>query len=346
MHGQKRIRDYGINIGELPVGPFNAITDVRGVKVGHCTLDNGDMKTGVTAIIPHSGNTFLEKLPAAVHVINGFGKSVGTIQVAELGTVETPLILTNTFGVGTAVNALTRYMLENNADVGTDTGTVNPLVFECNDSYLNNIRGMCVKEEHVRNALTVAEAEFLEGGVGAGTGMSCYKLKGGIGSSSRKLEMNSSSYTLGMLVLTNMGRLRDLTVAGRQIGREIKYSRSSGEEEGDRGSIIIVVATDLPLSSRQLGRIARRAECGVARTGNNISTGSGEIVIAFSTAQNILHYEQRDIIEQRMLNEEKIDPVFQAVAECAEEAVLNSMITADRSSGRAGHVRESLKRYL
>ena len=346
MHGQKRIRDYGINIGELPIGPFNAITDVKGVKVGHCTLDSGDMKTGVTAVIPHTGNTFLEKLPAAVYVINGFGKSVGTMQVAELGTIETPLILTNTFGVGTGVNALTRYMLDNNEDIGIDTGTVNPLVFECNDSYLNNIRGMYVQEEHVRSALAASGTDFLEGGVGAGTGMSCYKLKGGIGSSSRKLEMDSSTFTLGMLVLTNMGRLNDLTVAGRQIGKEIKYSRYSGEEETDKGSIIIFIATDLPLSSRQLGRIARRAECGIARTGNNISTGSGEIVMAFSTAQNILHYEKREIIEQRMLNEEMIDPVFQAVAECAEEAVLNSMITADKCSGRAGHERDSLKRYL
>ncbi len=346
MLEQRRIRDFGIVIGKLPTGQRNAITDVEGVRVGHATIKKGDVNTGVTALIPHSGNTFQEKLIAAVHVINGFGKSAGLIQVDELGTLETPVLLTNTFGVGTAINGIIQYMLAQNTDIGDKTGTVNPVVFECNDSYLNDIRGMHVGSSDIDSAIENAAADFPEGAVGAGTGMSCYKLKGGIGSASRLIRIGGKNYMVGMLVLTNMGKLENLTVAGRKAGAEIAANQKEGKPSADKGSLIMIIATDLPMTSRQLKRIARRAEVGVARTGNDIATGSGEIVLAFSTAQRIKHYEKRGVIDIKMLDEECLDTVFQAVAECSEEAVLNSMITAERTVGRDGHIRESLTRYL
>lgn len=346
MLNQKRLRDFGIVIGELPTGEKNSITDVAGVKVGHATIKEGDVNTGVTAILPHGGNIFREKLMAAVHVINGFGKSAGLIQIDELGTMETPVLLTNTFGVGTSINALVRHMLSHNTDIGDKTGTVNPVVFECNDSYLNDIRGMHITADDIESAIQNAAADFLEGAHGAGTGMSSYKLKGGIGSSSRLVKIDKKNFTVGMLVLTNMGRLKDLTVAARKIGSEISARREEKEHATDKGSIIMIIATDLPLTHRQLKRIAKRAEVGVARTGNDIASGSGEIVLAFSTAQKIKHYEKKAIIDVQMLNEEDIDVAFKAVAECSEEAVLNSMITAGRVVGKDGRVRESLSDYL
>ena len=346
MLEQKRIRDFGVVIGALPTGEKNAITDVEGVRVGHATLRKGDVNTGVTAVIPHDGNVFLEKLIAAVHVINGFGKSAGLIQVDELGTLETPILLTNTFGVGTSINRLIQHMLKQNADIGDTTGTVNPVVFECNDSYLNDIRGMHVGSEDIDSAIENAASDFMEGSVGAGTGMSCYKLKGGIGSASRVIRVDRKNYTVGMLVLTNMGSLEDLTVGGQKVGAEIALKQKEDDRSADKGSLIMIIATDIPMTSRQLKRIARRAEVGVARTGNCISTGSGEIVLAFSTAQRIMHYEKHGITDIRMLDEERMDRVFRAVAECSEEAVLNSMITAGRTIGRDGHVRESLSAYL
>lgn len=220
MQKQKRIRDYGIIIGDLPAGRRNSITDLEGISVGHTTIHDNDINTGVTALIPHSGNLFREKFAAAVHVVNGFGKSAGLIQVEELGTLETPILLTNTFGVGTCLNHLIKYMMEENKDIGTTTGTVNPVVFECNDSYLNDIRGMHITEEHASAAVKSASADFEEGSVGAGAGMSCYKLKGGIGTASRIIKIDGKKYTVGMLVLTNMGLLDELIVSGDSTGKK------------------------------------------------------------------------------------------------------------------------------
>ena len=351
MLNQKRIKDYGITIGDLPAGRRNSITDVEGIGVGHTTIHDNDINTGVTAVIPHSGNLFREKLVAAVHVINGFGKSAGLLQVEELGTLETPIILTNTFGVGTCINHLVKYMMSENEEIGTATGTVNPVVFECNDSYLNDIRGMHVTEDNAASAIKSASADFEEGGVGAGAGMSCYKLKGGIGTASRIIEIDGKKYTVGMLVLTNMGLLDELIVSGDRTGKKIEAFRKTSENknpdrEGDKGSLIMITAVDIPMSSRQLKRIARRAQNGVARTGNNIATGSGEISLAFSTAQKLKHEDSAGILDMNILNEEKIDIVFKAAGECAEEAVLNSMITAERTEGVEGHVRESLSEYI
>lgn len=342
--GQNKIRDYGIKIGRMPTGRKNSITDVEGVLVGHVTLKEGNVNTGVTAVLPHPGNIFREKVVASCHVINGFGKTVGTIQVEELGTIETPIILTNTLSVGTACDALVEYMLEQNEDIGISTGTVNPVVCECNDGYLNDIRGRHVKKEHVLQSIKNAGDDFEEGAVGAGTGMSCYGLKGGIGSASRIVSLDGKEYVLGVMVLSNFGVKEDLTIDGIKAGDVVWKSIS--EKETEKGSIIVILATDIPLSERQLNRISKRAGVGLIRTGSFIGNGSGDIVISFSTANRIKHYEEMDTIEIRIINENKIDMVFRAAAEATEEAVLNSMICAEETAGRDGHVRHALKDYI
>ena len=348
MKEQKRLRDYGITIGRLPTGEKNSITDVPGVKVGHVTLDDGKIKTGVTAVIPHERDLFHEKLLAASHVINGFGKSVGTIQINELGTIETPILLTNTLSVGTVLDATVDYMLENNEDIGDTTGTVNAVVCECNDGeYLNDIRGKYVKKEHVFEAIKNADTEFEEGGVGAGTGMSCYKLKGGIGTASRQVSLKDKIYNVGVLILSNHGEKQDLLIDGKQVGKAIGDIDNCDSIEGDKGSIITVIATDLPLTSRQLKRVAKRAVMGIARTGSHMGHWSGEVVIAFSTANIIPHYEKDSLIEIKMLNPSKIDEIiFRAVVESTEEAILNSIVTAKTTVGKNGNFRKGLKEYF
>lgn len=346
MKNQSRIRDYGIMIGSIPPGEKNAIIDVKGVAVGHVTLSQGEIQTGVTAVLPHKGNTFQQKFFAATHVINGFGKTMGTIQIDELGTLETPIILTNTLSIGIASDALIEYMLQRNEDIGLTTGTVNPVVCECNDGYLNDIRGSHVKKEHIIQAIENAEIEFEEGGVGAGTGMSCYQLKGGIGSASRILEFEGDKYTVGVLVLSNMGKKKDLMIQGRPAGQRICEIEKDSEVEKDKGSIIMIVATDIPLTERQLKRISKRAIVGLSRTGSYMGNGSGEIVIAFSTANKVEHYGKKKVLTINMLHDQEIDCVFQAVAESTEEAVLNSLITANTTVGRDGNIRYSLKEYI
>lgn len=337
------IENIKLKIGKLQKGKNNLITDVKGVKVGHKTLDNGNIKTGVTAIIPHSDNIFREKLICSSYVINGFGKSVGLVQINELGTLETPIILTNTLSVGTCSTALVKYMLKENDDIGVTTGTVNPVVCECNDGYLNDIRGLHVKEEDVFDAIENAEINFKEGNIGAGTGMSCYQLKGGIGSASRVLKLDDKEYTIGSLVLSNFGLKEDLLVDGIKVGEKILEKES---EELEKGSIIIILATDIPMSDRQLKRIAKRVPIGLARTGSHIGNGSGDIVIAFSTANRIKHYEYRDIVSIKIINENIIDKVFRGVIECVEEAVISSLLHSEKTIGTSEHKRESLKKYI
>ncbi len=339
----KRIRDYGVVVGQMEPGPRNALSDVGGVTVGHCTLAEGDIQTGITAVLPHGDNMFREKLLAACHVINGFGKSVGLVQIAEMGTLETPVLLTNTFAVGTASEALIRHMLARNPDIGRETGTVNPVVFECNDGWLNDIRHFSLREEHVLSALSSAAPDFALGAVGAGRGMSCYQLKGGIGTASRCIPAGSAVFTLGALVLTNFGRIGDLTVDGRRVGRFIEAADPPME---DQGSVIVVLATDLPLTARQLGRVARRASVGLARTGACMGSGSGEIVLAFSTANRFFHHETAPVLSLSVLNENLMDLPFRAAAEAVEEAVLDSMVCAGAVTGRDGHVRKSLAEYM
>lgn len=337
------IENIKLKIGKLQKGKNNLITDVKGVKIGHKTLDNGNIKTGVTAIIPHSDNIFREKLICSSYVINGFGKSVGLVQINELGTLETPIILTNTLSVGTCSTALVKYMLKENDDIGVTTGTVNPVVCECNDGYLNDIRGLHVKEEDVFDAIENAEINFKEGNIGAGTGMSCYQLKGGIGSASRVLKLDDKEYTIGSLVLSNFGLKEDLLVDGIKVGEKILEKES---EELEKGSIIIILATDIPMNERQLKRIAKRVPIGLARTGSHIGNGSGDIVIAFSTANRIKHYEYRDIVSIKIINENIIDKVFRGVIECVEEAVISSLLHSEKTIGTSEHKRESLKKYI
>lgn len=342
MKGQKRLRDYGIEIGRLKTGSLNAITDVEGVLAGHATLSRGAVQTGVTAIIPHPGNIFEEKPAAACHVINGFGKSVGFIQVEEMGTLETPIILTNTLSVGTAADALTEYMLSQNGRIGLSYPTVNPLVCECNDGYLNDIRGRHVKKEHVFAAISSASKEFELGAAGAGTGMSCYQLKGGIGTASRLLTIGRE-YTLGVLVLTNFGILRDLMIGGIPAGRLIESSEADAK---DQGSAIIVLATDIPLSERQLKRLSKRAPVGLARTGSYMGSGSGELSVAFTTANKVDINCKQDFYNISVMDESHMDAVFRAAAEAVEEAVLDSMLCAPAVCGRDSHVRRSLSGYM
>lgn len=333
-------KEFGFTLGRMAKGRRNLITDVPGVKVGQVSIHDGEIHTGVTAILPHTGDIFHDKCPAASHVINGFGKSTGLVQVDELGTIETPLILTNTLCVGTASTALVRYMLERNADIGVDTGTVNPMVFECNDGYLNDIRGLHVKQEHVLEALAAASDEFEEGAAGAGCGMCCYSLKGGIGSASRTFELYGSTYTVGSLLLTNFGSLRDLTIGGDRVGERLWAEKEA--EEKEKGSVIIIIATDAPLSARQLKRVARRAQSGIARTGSISGNGSGEIALAFTTTNRIPHYSIDKPICIQTMYEEDMDLMFRAAIECVEESVISSLTHAVRTEGFRGHVKESL----
>jgi len=329
-------------------GKRNKITDVKGVKVGHVTLikgkgklipGKGPVRTGVTAILPHEGNIYKEKVLAGAFVMNGYSKPVGLIQLWELGTIETPIILTNTLSIGTAVEGLLDYILEENEDIGVTTGSVNPLVLECNDSYLNDIRGRHVKREHVVEAIKRADEDFEEGAVGAGTGMSAFEFKGGIGSASRIVEIEGKKYTVGALVLSNFGRREDLTIAGVPVGLELKNWPGRGGE--GKGSIIMIIATDAPLTGRQLNRVAKRAIVGLARTGGYAYNGSGDIAVAFSTANRIKHYE-KEVIEIKALPDSVISPLFKATAEAVEEAIINSLLEARTMDGRDNHVRYAL----
>nr|WP_300091330.1 P1 family peptidase [Sedimentibacter sp.] len=336
--------DNGLNIsiGSLKKGKRNLITDVKGVKVGHVTLNDGKIKTGVTAVLPHEGNIFKEKVMASSCVINGFGKSMGILQIEELGTIETPIIMTNTLSVGTAATGLVKYMLEQNEDIGSTTGTVNCVVTECNDGRLNDIRGLHVKEEHVFEAIQNASEDFEEGAVGSGTGMVCFSIKGGIGSSSRIVELDNKEYTLGAIVMSNFGSLKDLTISGDKAGERI-YGQ---QQEKDKGSIIMIIATDIPLSERQLKRVSKRAVIGLGRTGSYLGNGSGDICISFTTANIIKHYSDTNIVSMKMLDDEAIDKVFRAAAEAVEESIISSMYHAETTVGINGNTRKALKDLL
>lgn len=335
--------DSGIVIGKMKKGLKNLITDVKGIKVGHVTLDDGNIKTGVTAILPHEGNIYKEKVMASSYVINGFGKSMGILQIEELGNIETPIIMTNTLSIGTATNALTKYMLSQNEDIGSTTGTVNCVVTECNDGKLNDIRGLHVREEHVFEAIRNADYMFEEGAVGSGTGMSCYGLKGGIGSSSRVIKLDNKEYTLGALVMSNFGSIQDLNINGDKIGERIA---DTIKVEEDKGSIIIILAMDIPLSERQLKRVAKRSVIGLGRTGSHLGNSSGDICIAFTTSNKIKHYCHTNIFEMKMVDDSIIDKIFRAAIESVEEAVISSLFHADTTIGLNGFTRKSLKGYL
>lgn len=339
----KRARDFGLTCGTLPTGPLNAITDVAGVRVGHFSLHKGDLLTGFTAVLPHEGDLFREKLRAGADVINGFGKSAGLVQLSELGQIETPILLGNTLSVGTGFNALVSRALAANADIGRQTGTVNPLVLECNDGYLSDIRARALSEADAGAALDAAAGGLVtEGAVGAGSGMSAFGFKGGIGTASRRIVLDGAEFTLGVLVLANFGNAGDLVLPD---GRR-PVPPAAGHGVPERGSVIIVLATDIPLESRQLGRVARRCGAGLARLGAFWGNGSGDIAVAFSTAGRIAHHETSDLLPMTMLNENRIDLPFRAAAEATQEAVLNAMLAAPAVTGRDGHWRPSLADVL
>ncbi|HEX6982380.1 MAG TPA: P1 family peptidase [Balneolaceae bacterium] len=334
----KNIRSYGIEIGVLEPGPLNAITDVEGVRVGHQTIIEGDnVRTGVTAIIPHPGNVFQQKVPAAVYVGNGFGKLMGTTQIEELGNIETPIILTNTLSVPTAANALIDYTFQ--FEENSNVRSVNPVVGETNDGYLNDIRGRHVTKQDVLAAIQSAKSGPVEqGNVGAGNGTIAFGFKGGIGTSSRKLPENLGGYTVGVLVQTNFGGV--LQIAGVPIGEELgKYYLNDELNSTPDGSCMIIVATDAPLNSRNLERLAKRAIFGLAKTGGIASNGSGDYVIAFSTAEAVrIPYQSDSAIRQtKVLRNEAMSPLFMAVIEATEEAIINSLFHAETMTGRDGH---------
>lgn len=326
----KRARDFGITIGVLPTGKLNAITDVQGVKVGHITLIKGDsVRTGVTAILPHDGNIFQQKVPAAIYIGNGFGKLAGVTQVQELGNLETPVILTNTLSVATAMNAVIDHTLKQKGN--ENVRSVNAVVGETNDGWvLNNIRGRHVQQQHILNAIIQAAAgKVTEGNVGAGTGTIAFGFKGGIGTSSRKVPDGSGGYTIGVLVQTNFGGV--LQIDGVPVGEELKqfYLQDKINNKID-GSCMIIVATDAPLDSRNLERLAKRAFMGLAKTGGIAHNGSGDYVIAFSTdpSLRISHDAASSKQTVSLLTNDSVSPLFMAVIEATEEAIINSLFAA------------------
>ncbi len=328
-------------IGTLLTGPRNAISDVGEIRVGHVTLDLGGIQTGVTVVVPHAGDPFADKTPAAAAVINGFGKSVGLIQVEELGVFETPIALTNTFSVGAVMQAQIRTAMAAHPRLGREWATVNPLVFECNDGYLNDIRALALTEEHYCTALANASADFAQGSVGAGRGMSAFELKGGIGTASRRV----GDYTVGALVLANFGRLATLTLAGHPLGRKLSERKRPGDEP-EKGSIIMLLATDAPLDARQLRRLASRTGAGLARTGSVFGHGSGDIALAFSTAYTIPHLPTKPMPALAMLHETRLDPLFYAAADATEQAIIHALWHAEPVRGRDGHKRRTLREIL
>ncbi|GAB3329099.1 P1 family peptidase [Larkinella ripae] len=327
----KRPRDYGIRFGVLPTGALNAITDVPGVRVGQVTLQEGpDVRTGVTAILPHTGNLFQEKCPAAIYIGNGFGKLTGYSQVEELGTLETPIVLTNTLGVPTAADAVIDYTL---AQAGNEqVRSLNPVVGETNDGGLNDIRSRPVTKQHVLEAIKQARTGAVEeGNVGAGTGTVCFGFKGGIGTASRKLPASLGGYTVGVLVQTNFGGV--LQIAGVPVGVEL--GRFSFKEKLD-GSCMMVVLTDAPLDARNLKRLAKRAFMGLARTGGMASNGSGDYVIAVSTANRIPNVSKSSLDAMNVLRNDDASPCFLAAIEATEEAIINSLFAARTATGHRG----------
>jgi len=340
---QKNLREYGVAIGVMQPGQWNAITDVPGVQVGQKTLIQGDqVRTGVTAVLPYRGNIFQNKVPAAVYVGNGFGKLAGSTQVEELGNLETPIILTNTLSVPTAADALIDYTFSFEAN--NDVRSVNPVVGETNDGYLNDIRGRHVAKSDVLEAIkTASGGKVTQGNVGAGTGTIVFGFKGGIGTSSRKLPATLGGYTVGVLVQTNFGGV--LNVAGVPIGKALhKYYLSDELNDSPDGSCMIVVATDAPLDSRNLKRLAKRAILGLGQTGGIASNGSGDYVIAFSTNQSVrVPYDSKQSTQQvTLMRNDAMSPLFMATIEATQEAIINSMFHAQGMSGRDGHTVEAL----
>ena len=340
---RKRVRELGLVIGSGTPGPRNSISDVAGVQVGHTTLIEGEgklipgegpIRTGVTAILPHGGDLYEEPVSAAAHIINGFGKATGLAQVAELGVLEAPILITSTLNVGLVWDAAVQYLIGRNPEAAISLPTPNPVVLECHDGFLNDAQGRHVRQQHVLSAIEKCSIETSEGCVGAGTGMTAYGYKSGIGTSSRRLAKKHGSHTLGCLVIPNCGRRGDLVMGGIQVGKMLKDLKPKRKYPlGEDGSIIVLLGTDAQLSSRQLGRLARRAVVGIGRTGSIVSHGSGDFVVAFSNIPRLHRRKQRSTIRGQ-LSDSQLTPLFAAAAEATEEAILNALCKATSMTGR------------
>lgn len=351
-----RARDLGIQIGALPTGKWNAITDVAGVRVGHTTLVRGEgslipgvgpVRTGVTAILPQPGDLFEEKVVAAVHRINGFGEVTNSEQVHEMGVLEGPIMLTGTMNVPRVADAVIDWALARNPAMGVTTWGISPIVAECSDAWLNDLRGRHVNAQHVFAAIEAATSgPVAEGCVGSGTGMSCYEFKGGIGTSSRVIDQSLGGFTVGVLVMSNFGRRTQLRIDGVPVGQALADwpEPAATAAPPGRSSIIIVLATDAPMDPRQLRRLCVRAGAGLARTGSTYGTTSGDFLIAFSTANRIPHAPKEPSLPIRIVAEDGpvINALFGAVVEATEEAILNSLFKATTMVGRDGHTRYAL----
>ncbi len=333
-NARKRVRDWGITIGDLQPGMLNSITDVTGVKVGQITVfRENDIRTGVTVVLPHGDNVFQEKVPAAIAVGNGFGKLIGHTQVRELGYLESPVALTNTLSAPIAAHALNQYTIAQSGN--EEVRSFNPVVGETNDGRLNNIRAHAIVPDHVLEALAEAKNDPVkEGATGAGTGTVCLGYKGGIGSASRKMTLGTKTYVLGVLVQTNFSG--SLEISGVPVGKKLAERQATSPVPDDgKGSCMIVVATDAPLSARQLGRLGRRSFSGMVRTGGNMTHGSGDYAVAFSTAQEVRTFNEPDgyLRKHQFLYDQYLNPFFQAAIEATEEAILNSLFMATAITG-------------
>ncbi|MBI5596574.1 MAG: P1 family peptidase [Elusimicrobia bacterium] len=339
-----RSADLGIRIGHYASGPLGAITDVAGVRVGHKTIYKGEgehaVRTGVTAVLPADGDLWNRKVYAGSFILNGNGEAAGLMWVQESGILETPVALTNTLSVGPVQEGLVRWMLERNPKVGISDDTLTPVVFECDDSGLSDIRALAVRPEDALEALAaVSTGPVLEGAVGAGTGMTSYQFKGGIGTASRVLEKTEGGWTVGVLVNANHGQRRTLRVGGAAVGEELSDLMPKYYEDG---SIVVLVATDAPLESRQLSRLAKRAMLGVARTGAVAYHGSGDVALSWSTANRLPHYPEEGVLTVKVLSDFHVDGLFEAAAEAAEEAVVNALLAGKTTVGRGGNTVHAL----
>jgi len=348
-----RARELGVPLGRFRPGKYNAITDVEGVRVGHSTIIRGGgalrpgigpVRTGVTAILPDQGNIFMERMTGGGFVLNGAGEVSGLTQVMEWGLIETPILLTNTISVGAVSDGVARYMIDRYPGIGDEDDVIIPVVGECDDSWLNDIAGRHVKEVHVLEAIgTASDGPVAEGGVGGGTGMITCDFKAGIGTSSRKLPEVQGGYTLGILVMSNFGKMHNLRVGGLPVGDVLAEKfRDLPKREHSQGSIIAILATDAPLLSHQVSRLCKRVSLGIGRVGSFAAHGSGEIIVGFSTANRIPRRTRKMVYRMKILLDQRLDPLYEAVMEATEEAILNSMCMARPMEGINGNYSPAL----
>jgi D-aminopeptidase len=346
---RRRLRELGITVGHYQTGPLNAITDVKGVSVGHVTLiagegplvpGQGPVRTGVTAILPCNDDIFMERLVAGAFILNGAGEMSGLVQVMEWGLLETPILLTNTLAVGKVSQGVVQYMTDWHPSIGVEHDVIIPLVGECDDSYLNDVQGDHIEIDHVFEAIdSASEGPVQEGTVGGGTGMVSFDLKGGIGTSSRVLPEDEGGYTLGVLVMTNCGRIEDLRVDGAPVGWELApLLAAMPKRKRIDGSIIVVVGTDAPLTTHQINRLCKRVALGIGRVGSYVAHGSGEIILGFSTANRVPRLRKARTYAMTILSDWCMDPLYQAAIECTEEAILNALCMATTTDGVDGRL--------